>query len=137
MKNNRIKMAFIIVVALSGVIINASYGIDLFRAFFDPQHSIVIREILISAIVLEFGWTALLVWLVFKPFERRHILLFTIIPILLGNILHCSIRFDGSGDSVRAIALNLTFGLLYSALYVGAYLAGNPEAAIDHAGCSE
>ncbi len=77
MNNIRIRKNIIVIVALSGTIINAVYGIGLLRAFFNPQYNNTIREILISGIVLEFGWTALLFWVIFKPFERRHILQFT------------------------------------------------------------
>src|SRR3989304_5281213 len=87
MKNNRIRKAIIIAVALSGVILNAAYCIGFIRAFFDPQYNFAIRQILVSAIILEFGWMALLLWVVFKPFEARYILLLTIIPLFFGNIL--------------------------------------------------
>ncbi|NOY59553.1 MAG: hypothetical protein GXO75_11595 [Calditrichaeota bacterium] len=127
MNNIRIRRIIIIVVALSGAVINAVYGIGLLREFFNPQYNNAIREILISAIVLEFGWTALLVWVVFKPFERRSILLFTIVPILLGNILHSVNQFGHSGGNAGAIALNTIFGLLYSGLYVVAFLVGKPD----------
>jgi hypothetical protein len=33
-----------------------------------------VRQILLSAIILEFGWMALLLWVVLKPFERRRIM---------------------------------------------------------------
>ena len=88
MKNPKIRKSIIIAVAFSGAVINAVYCIDLSRAFFDPHLNNAIREIVISAVVLEIGWITFLVWLIIKPFERRHILLFTIVPILLGNILH-------------------------------------------------
>ena len=124
MNKNRIKKIIIIAVALSGVIINAAYGISLLREFFAPQYDNAVREILISGITLEFGWAALLGWVVLKPFERRHILLFTIIPILLGNILHSANQFINLHRSVGVVALNVGIGLLFSALYVGAYLLG-------------
>jgi hypothetical protein len=122
-----LRKIFIIVVGLSGVIINAAYGTSLLRAFFAPQYNSAIREILISAIVMEFGWAALLAWVVFKPFERRHILLFTLVPVLLGNVLHSVSQFMESHGSAGAMALNTTIGLLYSGLYVVAFLVGKPN----------
>jgi len=110
MKSIQARKIIIIIVALSGAILNVTYGMGLLKAFFDPQYNQAIREILISAIILEFGWTALLLWVIFKPFERRHILLFTIIPIFFGNILHSvSQSMDGSG-SAGAFVTNTIFG---------------------------
>lgn len=127
MKSYSARKVFIIAVALSGVMINIVYGIGLLGAFFDPRHTSAMREILISAIVLEFGWTALLLWMVVKPFERRHILLLTIIPILLGNIFHSVNHLMDSQGSASAIALNMTIGLIYSGFYVVAFRAGKPD----------
>jgi hypothetical protein len=127
MKNIKIRKSVIIAVALSGAVLNAVYSIDLLSAFFDPQHNNAIREIMISAIVLEIGWITLLVWVIIKPFERRHILLFTIVPILLGNILHGINQFVTHSGKSSAIALNTAFGVLYSGLYVVAFMAGKGE----------
>ena len=71
------RIAVIRVVALMGVVINASYGIALLQQFLAPQYNSAVREILISAIALEFAWAILLLWVAFEPFERRHLLLFT------------------------------------------------------------
>ena len=60
MKNVRIRKAFMIAVAISGVILNAAYGASLLSSFIDPQYNNAVREILISAIILEFSWAALL-----------------------------------------------------------------------------
>ena len=126
MKSNRIRKAIIIAVALSGVILNAAYCIGFVRAFFDPQYNFAIREILVSAIVLEFGWMALLLGVVLKPFERRHILLFTIIPILFGNILTGINQLMDTPGNLGPFVMNTVFGLLYSGLYVSAYFLGKP-----------
>jgi hypothetical protein len=115
------------VVAFSGALLNVAYGVGLLRAFFDPQYNNTIREILISAIILEFGWAVLLLWVVFRPFERRHILLFTVIPILFGNILHSINQFMDTRGSPGSIVINTLFGLLYSGLYVVAYFSGKPD----------
>jgi len=127
MKNIRIRKSIIMVVAFSGALLNVAYGVGLLRAFFDPQYNNTIREILISAIILEFGWAVLLLWVVFRPFERRHILLFTVIPILFGNILHSINQFMDTRGSPGSIVINTLFGLLYSGLYVVAYFSGKPD----------
>ena len=127
MKNIRIRKSVVIAVALSGAVINTVYSFDLLRAFFDPHYNNAIREIMISAAVLEIGWITLLVWVVIKPFERHHILLFTIVPILLGNILYGVNQFGTHSGNANAIALNTVFGLLYSGLYVVAFLVGKGE----------
>lgn len=124
MKKNRIRKSVIIGVALSGVLTNAVYSVDLFRAFFDPYYNNAIREIIISAVVLEIGWIALLVWVIIKPFERRHILLITIVPILLGNILHSVSQFGTHSGNSSAILISTAFGLFYSGLYVVAFIVG-------------
>jgi len=124
MTSNRIRKSAIIVVALSGAAINIVYSIDLLAAFFDPQYNNFIKDIMISAVVLEIGWISLLVWVIFNPFERRHILLFTIVPILLGNILHSVNQFGAYSENASAFLLNTTFGLFYSGLYIAAFVAG-------------
>jgi hypothetical protein len=130
MKNLRIRKSLIIAVALSGAVINAVYSVDILRSIFDSQYNNAIKEIMISAVVLEIGWITLLVWVIINPFERRHILLFTIVPILLGNILHGVNQFGTHSGNARAIALNTAFGLLYSGLYIVAFMAGKGEKTI-------
>ncbi len=124
MKKLRIRKLIIITVALSGVAINAVYSVDLINAFFNPNYNNAIREIVISAIVLEIGWIGLLISVISKPFERRHILLLTIVPILLGNILHGVNQFEIHNGNPNAIALNTVFGLLYAGLYCMAFRLG-------------
>lgn len=127
MKNLRIRKTFIISVTISGIVLNLVYSSALLRSFFNPQYSSAIREILISAIVLEFGWAAQLVWTIFQPFERCHVLLFTIIPIFFGNILHSINQFGDHSAGLGPVFLNTLIGLLYSGLYYAAYLAGKSE----------
>lgn len=113
------------VIALSGAILNAMYGAKLLAEFFNPINTDVIREILISAIILEFAWAALLVWVIFNPFERRHILLFTVFPVLLGNFMHSLNQLmGGQTDKQGGIVLNTIFGLIYAGLYAVAYYMG-------------
>jgi hypothetical protein len=127
MKNIRARKTFMVVVALSGAALNILYGVKLLKEFFDPQYNGAIREILISAIILEFAWAVLLLWLVFKPFERRHILLFTIIPILFGNILHGVSQLMDAPGNYGSIFINTIFGLCYAGLYVFAYFLGKSD----------
>jgi hypothetical protein len=65
--------------------------------------------------------------MILNPFERRHILLFTIVPILLGNVLHGVNQLGTNSESLMAIALNTTFGLFYSGLYIVAFMAGKKK----------
>jgi len=127
MKNLALRKTFIIAVAFSGAVLNAAYSIDLLKALFDPQYSGAVREILISAFVLETGWIPLMVWVIFRPLERRHVLLFPIVPILLGNMLHSVNQLNLQSEHPGTIVLNTVFGLLYSGLYVAAFLAGKGE----------
>jgi hypothetical protein len=124
MKNIGVRKSFIIAVACSGVFLNLAYSVDLFRKFFYLQYNTSVREVMISAIILEIGWAMLLVWVILKPFEKRHILLFTAVPILLGNMLHSLNQFGTHFDNFNAIAVNTIFGVLYSGLYVVAFMAG-------------
>lgn len=127
MKNTRIRKAAIIAVALSGIAINAFYSVGLLMAFFDPNHNNSLKEIVISAVALEVGWIGLLISVIFKPFERRHILLITIMPILLGNILHSVNQFGILSGNTSEIVLNTVFGFLYAGLYAMAFLVGKGE----------
>ena len=127
MKKYGCRKLLIITVALSGAIINAFYTVDIVGSIFSSQYNSAIKEIMISAAVLGIGWITLLLWVVLNPFERRHILLFTIVPILSGNILHGVNQFGTHSENLMAIALNTFFGILYSGLYIVAFLAGKEK----------
>ena len=124
MKYIGIRKSFIIAVACSGAVLNLAYSIDILRAFLNLQHSTSVREIMISAIVLEIGWATLLVWVVLRPFEKYPILLFTIAPILFGNLLHSFNQLGADNANSSAILVNTVFGLFYSGLYVLAFIVG-------------
>ena len=126
MKSIKMKKAIVIVMALVGVLINASYGIGLFGQFFDLQVGIDVKQIIISAIGLELAWAALLVWVVFKPLERRHILLFTAAAMLIGNLLTNIQHVMFADGTVKTVMLNLLSGLIFAGLFVLAFLAGKP-----------
>jgi hypothetical protein len=122
MKNIKIRKSLIIAVALSGAIINAVYSVDILRTIFDPQYNNAIREIMISAVVLEIGWITLLVWVINNPFERRSILLFTIVPILLGNIFHGVNQFGThSGKRMGNCPKHGFRASLFRIVYCGVY----------------
>lgn len=124
MNKNQIKKIIIRAVATSGIIVNVVYGAGLLNTFFTPNLANTTREILISAIALEFGWAALLGWVFFNPCTRCHILLFTSIPILLSNILHSTNQFINFHKSIGMVALNISGGIVYSALFITAYFLG-------------
>jgi hypothetical protein len=122
----KIGKACIACVALSGVAINIAYGVELLKALFDPQFNNTVREILISAIALEFGWAALLLWVIGKPCERRHILLFTAIPMIIGNLLHSINQAVNTDIEMTRNAINMAGGLFIAGLFVVAFFLGKP-----------
>jgi len=124
--NRKILIQF---VALIGVIINVSYGLELLNLFFAPQYSNSIKEILISAIALEFAWAILLFWVILKPFERKKILLITAITMMLGNILHSLNQYSLGADNISTISLNLFIGSLIAGLFVFASVLKNAKEA--------
>jgi len=129
MKSIKTKKAIVIGMALVGVLINVSYGIGLFGQFFDPQIGGDVKQIIISAIALELCWAALLVWVVFKPLERRHILLFTAAAMLIGNLLTNIQQVMFADGTVKTVTLNLLGGLIFAGLFVLAFFAGKPAVA--------
>jgi len=126
MKSIKMEKAIVTGMALVGVLINASYGIGLFGQFFDAQIGGEEKQIIISAIALELGWAALLVWVVFKPLERRHILLFTAAAMIAGNLLTNIQQVMFAGGTVKTVTLNLLGGLIFAGLFVLAFFAGKP-----------
>ena len=124
MTNYRFRKSLLVAIALSGAVINAFYTIGIVESIFSSQYNSAIKEVMISAAALEIGWITLLVWVILNPFERRHILLFTIVPILLGNILHGVNQLGIHSENFMAIVLNTIFGLFYSGLYIVAFMAG-------------
>lgn len=124
MNGQRFRRIYFIAVTLLGVIINGFYGVELLREFYSPRPGPAFREVLISAIALELGWAALLIWVIFKPSERRHVLLFTAASMLIGNLLHGLDQYLYLGEGAGAMAGNLVFGLLFAGLFVTAFWAG-------------
>ena len=110
MSSQKIRSAYAVCIILFGVCLNAMYGIDLLKDFFDPQFDNATREILISAIALEFGWASLLLWALCKPGERRHVLLMTAIPMAMGNLLHSLNQSLFAAIEPTEIVLNLAIG---------------------------
>jgi len=124
--NIKTRKYFIIFVALSGVVINLVYGIELLHEFYSSSED-TIKEILISAIVLEFAWGLLLIWMILNPFKRKDIMLLSIVPILMGNILHnINLVLFQQGNIMDGI-VNFLFGFLYAVLYLFAYKVGKVD----------
>lgn len=127
MKSIKMKKAIVIGMALVGVLINAAYGIGLFGKFFAAQIGIDVKQIITSAIALELGWAALLVWVVFKPLERRHILLFTAAAMLIGNLLTNIQHVMFADGTMGTLTLNLLGGLIFAGLFVSAFFIAKPN----------
>ena len=114
-------------VAIRCLRFSVEYGVELINALFDPQFNNYVREILISAIALEFGWAALLLWVIGKPCERRHIVLFTAIPMIIGNLLHSINQSVNTNIEISGSALNLAGGFFIAGLFVFAFFLGKPS----------
>jgi hypothetical protein len=110
-----------------GVLITAGYGTEMLIQFFRTTPDVEIKEILISSISLEFAWATLLLWALFKPFGRRHVLLFTAMAMLSANILHSLNQILFSGSSIGTVTLNLITGILFSSLFVMAFVIASPK----------
>jgi hypothetical protein len=121
MNSQKIRSTYVVCVILFGISLNAIYGIELWRSFFDPQFDNATREIIISAIALEFGWAALLLWVLFKQGERRHVLLMTAIPIAIGNLLHSLNQSLFAEIGPTKIVLNLAIGGMVVGSFVLAF----------------
>jgi len=121
MNRQRIRKAYVVCVILFGISLNAIYGIELWGNFFDPQFNNATREIIISAMALEFGWAALLLWTLFKPGQRRHIVLMTAIPIAIGNLLHSINQSLYAHTETAVIAQNLAIGGVVVGLFALAF----------------
>ena len=115
-------------IALIGVVINATYAIRLLKALFEPGFDNSAREVLISAIALEFGWAVILIWAMLKPLERRHLLLFTALPLALSNFLHSMNQLVYTDAGPGAIGLNFIVGISFAGLFVFAFYLGRPNA---------
>ena len=104
--------------ALAGIALNFIYGAGLLYSFFSLRFSNEIKEILISAIALEFGWAALLTRAVVRPLESRHLLFFTGISMMFGNLLLSIHQWLHLGNSTGAIATHLLLGTVVAGLFV-------------------
>lgn len=116
----------ILCVILLGAGLNIFYGFELVKEFFDLQLNAQIREILISAIALEFGWAALLLWVLGDHRARRHVVLLTAIPMIIGNLFHSINQFLFAAGTPMEIAVNLFFGSAVAGLFVLAFVFSKP-----------
>lgn len=126
LNRTRVRKSIVIVVALSGALLDGAYAIGSLLTFFDPQSTFAAREILVPAISLDLGWAALLLWTALKPFERRAILLIAVLPLLLANLLTGANQVIAGRGNARLVAINTLIGLAYASLYLVAYRIGNP-----------
>lgn len=126
MLSDKVRKIIIIAFALLGVVINAAYGFGLLKTFLDPQSTNVVRGILTSAISLELGWVALLVWVIFKPFERRHLLLFTALVFEIGNVIQTINQYLYANAGIGSASLNLVLGSIIAGVFVVAFFVGKP-----------
>jgi len=124
MSGQRFRRIYFYAVTILGVVINGFYGVELLLEFFSPRPNPEFREVLVSAVTLEFGWATLLIWVLFRPSARRHVLLFTAASMLIANLLHGFDRWAHLGGRAGAMAGNLVVGLLIAGLFVGAFWAG-------------
>jgi len=109
--------------ALLGALLNAIYCVSSVRAFLDSSSNTDMRRFLVSAIALQTSWSILLIWTAFRPFERRYMLLFTSLPVFLGNVLAGYSQFMESHTS-GPFVLNTIIGLIFSALFLAAFFFG-------------
>lgn len=110
-------MAYIYFLLILTISINFFYTFELIDAFFKVDVNPDTQEYLISAIALEVSWILLFIWFILEPCERKDILLLTIIPMIIANILH-----NYTLEFVDFI-LNIVFlGFFISLYFIGYYL---------------
>ena len=91
----KIKLRFIKSVYLIGFLLDGLTSIDMILSTFMPSAVAIPYSSTASSFrfamgwgaALMFGWTLILLWGALKPIERRSVLLFTIIPVVLGLII--------------------------------------------------
>ena len=91
----KIKLRFIKSVYLIGFLLDGLTGIDMILSTFMPSAVAIPYTSTASSFrfamgwgaALMIGWTLLLLWGALKPIERRSVLLFTIIPVVLGLVI--------------------------------------------------
>jgi len=91
----KIKLRFIKSVYLIGFLLDGLTGIDMILSTFMPSAVAIPYTSTASSFrfamgwgaALMLGWTLLLLWGALKPIERRSVLLFTIIPVVLGLVI--------------------------------------------------
>ncbi|MCJ7647648.1 MAG: hypothetical protein MUP85_03445 [Candidatus Lokiarchaeota archaeon] len=91
----KIKLRFIKSVYLIGFLLDGLTGIDMILSTFMPSAVAIPYTSTASSFrfamgwgaALMLGWTLILLWGALKPIERRSVLLFTIIPVVLGLVI--------------------------------------------------
>lgn len=103
---------FLIILTIS---INIYYTIDLINSFFQKSLSLDNKDYIISAIALEVSWILLMVWFMLNPIQRKDILILTIVPMIIANIL------NNYNLELFDFLLNLSLLSLFISLYLLGY----------------
>ncbi|MBD3386010.1 hypothetical protein GF407_13925 [candidate division KSB1 bacterium] len=122
-----IRRGFVSMIMLAGVMINSVYTVSMLSRYVMKKETDEFREILVSGISLEFAWAALLLWALFRPFERRYVLLFTAFAMLTANVLHSLDQLFFAGAGIGRAVLNLSVGMAVSGLFVIAFFVSRPN----------
>jgi hypothetical protein len=88
-----------------------------------PDPTTELRFVLVAGMTLMWGWTVLLVWGFFKPIERRLILFFTAVPVVLGYFLGELVVFvqGYSSQSVQTFAVISSIRGVLIIIFITAY----------------
>jgi hypothetical protein len=93
----------------------AMFGIEAFAPGADYRYATAVGAALMA------GWTALLVWGVLRPVERRGVLLLTACPVVFGLIAAGAYAVGSGLVGLPAMAPTLVFQVGGCALFITAY----------------
>ena len=101
----------------------AVYGSLIGNPDFNPEFQMT--QIMRVGGILMTGWTALLIWAVLKPFERRFVILLTAFPIIFGLMLVSLTNI--LAESLFPVWILVKLIILFITMHISYFLAGRSE----------
>ena len=108
----------IVLLGLLGAGINLAYAGSHFESFMATGTPPAEREAQLSAVCGSAGIALAMIWMAFRPLQRKGLLLVGAFSMFVGNLLHSFLMWQMEQQGVVA---NLIFGAGFAGVYIAVY----------------
>jgi|GEM_PF-5382486 hypothetical protein len=111
----KFKKCHVYFTGICGLLINLVYALIFFVEIISGGFALPEKQVLISALSLEISWVFIFIWFIKNPGKRRGILLISLIPMIIANILNTMLS-----ESLPAL-LNIFVLLIFCLVFTAGY----------------